>query len=204
MRKTLLVLLPLALILSFSIAQAARKSIPPGASPRLPPAATAALQIIDPEHIRAHVRFLSHDLLEGRGTGQRGGDLAAEYVATQFWLDGLKPAGDNGTFFQNVPMVGVTAAPETSFEFTPRRGDAMQLKPMDDYVASDDTAHPSDDIDSEIVYVGYGIEAPEYQWDDYKGADVRGKVLLMLVNEPQSDDPKFFKASALTYYGRWT
>ena len=204
MRKSLVLALPLAFVV-FALAQGARRNSSSGyASAHLPPAAIGALQKIDPEHIRAHVRFLSHDLLEGRGTGQRGGDLAAEYIATQFWLDGLKPAGDNGTFFQNVPMVGVTAAPETSFEFTPRRGDAMQLKPMDDYVASDDTAHPSDDIDSEIVYVGYGIEAPEYQWDDYKGADVRGKVLLMLVNEPQSDDPKFFKGSALTYYGRWT
>src|SRR5438067_582527 len=204
MPKSLVLALPLAFVV-FALAQGARRNSSSGyASAHLPPAAIGALQKIDPEHIRAHVRFLSHDLLEGRGTGQRGGDLAAEYIATQFWLDGLKPAGDNGTFFQNVPMVGVTAAPETSFEFTPRRGDAMQLKPMDDYVASDDTAHPSDDIDSEIVYVGYGIEAPEYQWDDYKGADVRGKVLLMLVNEPQSDDPKFFKGSALTYYGRWT
>src|SRR6266566_7988657 len=100
MRKTLLVLLPLALILSFSIAQATRKSSGPSASAHLPPVAIAAFQKIDPEHIRAHVRFLSHDLLEGRGTGQRGGDIAAEYIATQFWLDGVKAAGDNGTFFQ--------------------------------------------------------------------------------------------------------
>src|SRR5213082_2251848 len=186
--------------LSADPASSERRNAVMAAAIRLPAGAFAAMETIIPDHIRQHVRFLSHDLLEGRGTGQRGGDLAAEYIATQFWLDGLKPAGDNGTFFQNVPMVGVTAAPETSFEFTPRRGDAMQLKPMDDYVASDDTAHPSDDIDCEIVYVGYGIEAPEYQWDDYKGADVRGKVLLMLVNEPQSDDPKFFKGSALTYW----
>src|SRR5213082_2459613 len=192
MRKTVFLALPLVFAV-VSLAQNARRtSQRESASAHLPPAAIGALQKIDPEHIRANVRFLSHDLLEGRGTGQRGGDIAAEYLATQFWLDGLKPAGDNGTFFQNVPMVGVTAAPETSFEFTPRRGDAMQLKPMDDYVASDDTAHPSDDIDSEIVYVGYGIEAPEYQWDDYKGADVRGKVLLMLVNEPPSTDANFF------------
>ncbi len=204
MRKSLVLALPLAFV-AFAAAQGVRRNSPSGyAAAHLPPAAIGALQKIDPEHIRANVRFLSHDLLEGRGTGQRGGDIAAEYIATQFWLDGLKPAGENGTFFQNVPMVGVTAAPETSFEFVPRRGEAMQLKPMDDYVATDATAHPSDDIDSEIVYVGYGIEAPEYQWEDYKGTDVRGKVLLMLVNEPPSDDPKFFKASALTYYGRWT
>ena len=204
MRRTLVLVLPLAFV-ALSIAQVARRNSPrEAASAHLPSVAIAALQKIDPEHIRANVRFLSDDLLEGRGTGQRGGDIAAEYIATQFWLDGLKPAGENGTFFQNVPMVGITAAPETIFGFTPKRGEAMQLKPLDDYVAYDDTGHPSDDIDSEIVYVGYGIEAPEYQWDDYKGVDVRGKVLLMLVNEPPSDDPNFFKGPALTYYGRWT
>jgi Zn-dependent M28 family amino/carboxypeptidase len=80
----------------------------------------------------------------------------------------------------------------------------MQLKALDDYVAYDETQRPSDDIDADIVYVGYGIQAPEYQWDDYKGVDVRGKVLLMLVNEPSSSDANFFKGAALTYYGRWT
>jgi Zn-dependent M28 family amino/carboxypeptidase len=205
MRKTVFVVIPLALVLTFSIAQAARKATPAsGASAHLPSVAIAALERIEPEHIRAHVRFLSHDLLEGRGTGQRGGDIAAEYIATQFWLYGLKAAGDNGTFFQKVPMVGITPAPETTFELASAKGDAMQLKPLDQYVAYDQTQRPSDDIDAEIVYVGYGIDAPEYQWDDYKGVDVRGKVLLMLVNEPSSDDPNFFKGRALTYYGRWT
>ncbi len=205
MRKTVFVVIPLALVLTFSIAQAARKAAgSSGASAHLPSVAIAALEKIEPERIRAHVRFLSHDLLEGRGTGQRGGDIAAEYIATQFWLYGLKAAGDNGTFFQRVPMVGITPAPETTFELAPAKGDAMQLKLLDQYVAYDETQRPSDDIDTEIVYVGYGIEAPEYQWDDYKGVDVRGKVLLMLVNEPSSDDPNFFNGRALTYYGRWT
>jgi len=205
MRKTVFVVIPLALVLTFSIAQAARKAArTSNASAHLPSVAIAALEKIEPEHIRAHVRFLSHDLLEGRGTGQRGGDIAAEYIATQFWLYGLKAAGDNGTFFQRVPMVGITPAPETTFELAPAKGDAMQLKPLDQYVAYDETQRPSDDIDTEIVYVGYGIEAPEYQWDDYKGVDVRGKALLMLVNEPSSDDPNFFNGRALTYYGRWT
>src|SRR5216683_7980648 len=199
MRKNLVVL-SLILLIGGLLAQNSSRPI----SVHFPPAAIAAFQKIDPEHIRAHVRFLSHDLLEGRGTGQRGGDIAAEYIATQFWLYGLKAAGDNGTFFQKVSMVGITPAPETTFELAPAKGDAMQLKPLDQYVAYDETQRPSDDIDAEIVYVGYGIEATEYQWDDYKGVDVRGKVLLMLVNEPSSDDPNFFNGRALTYYGRWT
>jgi Zn-dependent M28 family amino/carboxypeptidase len=177
---------------------------PSVSAPPLPSPAIAALEKIDREHIRAHVRFLALDLLEGRGTGQRGGELAAEYMATQFWLSGLRPAGDNGTFFQKVPMVGVTPQPETSFAFLPNKGEAIELKPLEDYVAYDETQRASDDIDAEIVYVGYGIEAPEYKWDDFKGAELRGKVLLMLVNEPPSEDPAFFKGSALTYYGRWT
>ncbi len=170
----------------------------------LPGAAFVALESINPEHIRWHVRYLSHDLLEGRGTGQRGGDIAAEYIATQFAEYGLKPAGDHGTYMQKVPLVGITTLPETQFSLVPKQGETMNLKPLDEYVAYDQTQQAQSDVDAEIVYVGYGIEAPEYNWDDYKGMDVRGKVLLMLVNEPSSDDPKFFKGKALTYYGRWT
>lgn len=173
-------------------------------SVRLPSAAFAAMETIDPERIRWHVRFLSHDLLEGRGTGQRGGDIAAEYIATQFAEYGLKPAGENGSYLQKVPLVGITTLPATQFSLLPKQGEVMNLKPLDEYVASDQTQMPESEVDADIVYVGYGIEAPEYNWDDYKGADVRGKVLLMLVNEPPSDDPKFFKGKALTYYGRWT
>jgi Zn-dependent M28 family amino/carboxypeptidase len=173
-------------------------------SVRLPGAAFVALETINPEHIRWHVRYLSHDLLEGRGTGQRGGDLAAEYIATQFAEYGLRPAGDHGTYMQKVPLVGITTLPETQFSLIPKQGETMNLKPMDEYVAYDQSQQAQSDIDAEVVFVGYGIEAPEYNWDDYKGVDVRGKVLLMLVNEPPSDDPRFFKGKALTYYGRWT
>jgi Zn-dependent M28 family amino/carboxypeptidase len=173
-------------------------------SVKLPGPAFVALETITPEHIRWHVRYLSHDLLEGRGTGQRGGDIAAEYIATQFAEYGLKPAGDHGTYMQKVPLVGITTLAETQFALVPKQGEAMNLKPLDEYVAYDQTQQLQSDLDADIVFVGYGIEAPEYNWDDYKGLDVRGKVLLMLVNEPPSDDAKFFKGKALTYYGRWT
>jgi Zn-dependent M28 family amino/carboxypeptidase len=174
------------------------------ASVRLPSTAFAAMETMNPEHIRWHVRFLSHDLLEGRGTGQRGGDIAAEYIATQFAEYGLKPAGEDGSYLQKVPLVGITTLPQTQFVLLPKQGPSMDLKPLDEYVAYDQTQQAQSEVDADIVYVGYGIEAPEYNWDDYKGVDVRGKVLLMLVNEPPSDDPKFFKGKALTYYGRWT
>ncbi len=201
MQKIAVVLLLVLLCSSFSAAQ---KTAAESANAHLPGTAIAAMQKVDPLHIRQHVRFLSHDLLEGRGTGQRGGDIAAEYMATQFALYGLKPAGENGSYMQRVPMVGVTTLPESTFSLAPARGDARNLKYLDEYVAMDQTQQPKSSVDADIVYVGYGIEAPEYQWDDYKGVDVRGKVLLMLVSEPESNDPQFFKGRALTYYGRWT
>src|ERR1700745_2672399 len=119
MRKIVIAVVPV-LVISLSFALAAH----------LPPAAISALQKIDAEHIRAHVRFLSHDLLEGRGTGQRGGDIGAEYIATQFWLYGLKAAGDGGTFFQQVSFVGITPGAETTFDLVPNKGDTQKLKPL--------------------------------------------------------------------------
>ena len=198
MRKSL-VLLSLIFLICSVLAQNTTRPM----SVHFPPAAIAAFQKVDAERIRAHVRFLSHDLLEGRGTGQRGGDIAAEYIATQFALDGLKPAGDNGTYMQKVPMVGITLAPETTFSLVPAKGSPRDLKFLSEYTAYDETQQTESNVNADIVYVGYGIQAPEYQWDDYKGVDVKGKVLLMLVNEPPSDDVKFFKGKALTYYGRW-
>ena len=206
MRKALISLLILALAIAAGAASKASKEQTQAASaPNAVPAeALAAMRTIDAERIRAHVKFLADDLLEGRGTGQRGGDVAAAYIATQFALDGLKPAGDGGAYLQQVPLVGISTQPETSFAIVPEHGEPMTLRQLEDYVATDQSQHPESDIDAPIVFVGYGIEAPEFKWDDYKGADLRGKALLMLVNEPPSDDPSFFGGKALTYYGRWT
>jgi Zn-dependent M28 family amino/carboxypeptidase len=162
-----------------------------------------AVEMPTAERIRAHVKFLSSDLLEGRGTGQRGGDIAADYIGTQFALYGLKPAGDNGTYFQSVPMVSVHTLPATTFKFVPKNGEPLTLKNLDDFVVNNESQTETADIDAPIVFVGFGITAPEYNWDDYKGVDLKGKVALLFVNEPSSDDPKFFKGKALTYYGRW-
>jgi Zn-dependent M28 family amino/carboxypeptidase len=173
--------------------------------PGVPAAATQAADTIDPEKIRAHVKFLSSDLLEGRGPGKRGAELAAEYIATQFALDGLKPAGDHGSYFQNVPLYAVhTDEAQTSFAFVPKTGEPIKLTYGSDYVTKDERGETSADIDAPIVFVGYGIVAPEYHWDDYAGVDVKGKVLLVIVNEPPSNDERFFKGKTMTYYGRWT
>ncbi len=171
----------------------------------LPEAARNAAATIDPEKIRAHVRFLSLDLLEGRGPGTRGAELAAEYIATQFALNGLEPAGDNGSYFQKVPLVAVhTIEDKTKFAFVPASGQPVDLTYGTQIVSKDETGQPTADFDVPIVFVGYGIHAPEYNWDDYAGVDVKGKVALVIVNEPPSNDEKFFKGKALTYYGRWT
>ena len=194
------VLLSVSLVVVAQVRPAASRASSKSTSNAKPVAAASA---IDPQHIRAHVKFLSNDLLEGRGTGQRGGDLAAEYIATQFELYGLKPAGDNGGYLQKVPMVGITTEPSTTLSYV-AADKTTNLRLSDDAVATDETQNPTSDVDADVVFVGYGVDAPEYQWNDYKDADVKGKVLLMLVNEPPSDDPAFFKGKALTYYGRWT
>ena len=199
------VILATALCMSYVRAQASRTQ-----ARRAPASEVAANKPepasvhMDPEKIRAHVKFLASDLLEGRGTGQRGGDAAAEYIAAQFALYGLRPVGDTGTYFQDVPMVGVKTLGETSFNFVSADRGTWTLKNLDDYVTSNEIQKEKADIDAPIVFVGYGIKAPEYGWDDYKGVDLKGKVALLFVNEPISDDPKFFKGKELTYYGRWS
>jgi Zn-dependent M28 family amino/carboxypeptidase len=155
----------------------------------------------DPEKIRAHVKYLASDALEGRGTGQRGGDLAADYIAKQFASYGLRPGGDNGTYFQEIPMTEVKTLSETSFNVVNTSLETMRLKNLEDFVTSNESQTESAYIDAPIVFVGYGIKAPEYDWDDYKEARLDGKVALLFANEPASDDPKFFKGKALTYYG---
>ena len=159
---------------------------------------------IDPQKIRETVQYLSSDELEGRGTGQKGGDAAADWIAAQFKSYGLKPAGDNGTYFQQVPMVGVRTLPATAFTLVPASGSPIQLKDFEDYVTSNEEQTPVAEIDAPIVFVGFGIDAPEEKWDDYKGYILKGKVALLFVAEPESNDPNFFKGQALTYNGRWT
>jgi Zn-dependent M28 family amino/carboxypeptidase len=179
--------------------------------PGLPPAAMTAMQAISADKLAAHTKFLADDLLEGRGPGTRGGQLAAKYMATEFALLGLKPAGDDGTYFQRVPMVNVSTRPESTLALT-SGGVATTLEGGKDYTVTNQTATATVDIASApIVFVGFGIHAPELGWDDYRGVDVKGKVVLMFVNQPPSPEPTVtglpktpFTGKAMTYYGRWT
>ena len=167
-------------------------------------AAAAQINEIAGARIRAHVKFLSSDLLEGRGVGARGGELATEYIATQFALLGAKPAGDNGTYFQKFTLAGVDPQPATELTATSTSGNKIAFRWLDDFVGVTYQQKSLAEFEADAVFVGHGITAPEYQWDDYQGVDVRGKVVVLFTNEPSSDDPKFFTGRALTYYGRWT
>ena len=172
---------------------------------QLPPDVAKAEASIDAEKIRAHVRFLADDLLEGRGPGLRGSELAAKYIATEFALAGLKPAGDNGSYFQQVKFFGMTVKRNSSsIAIVGKSSAPIPLTFGPDYVVNNPRHEAVADIDAPIVFVGYGVTAPEFGWDDYAGVDVKGKVVLIIVGDPPSDDPKFFGGKALTYYGRWT
>src|SRR5688572_2314726 len=156
---------------------------------------------VDTAAMAAHLRFLASDLLEGRAPATRGGRLAAEYVAAQFQALGLEPAGVNGTYFQPVALVGMTPQPTFSWG---KPGQLDSLSFRDQFVAWAERPEADIAADGEVVFVGYGIRAPEWQWDDHKGMDLRGKILLMLVNDPGLVDSTVFLGKILTYYGRWT
>ncbi len=180
------------------------------AAPDAPPALQQAEAAVSPDRIRETDRFLSSDLFEGRYPGLRGGQLAAEYIADQFAQAGLQPAGDGGGYLQQVNFVGMKASPtDTSFTITAAPGSAhpapaLSLQFGQDFVVSNQTLTPTAVFNAPIVFVGYGATAPEFGWNDYAGVDVKGKVILCIVGDPPSTDPKFFGGPALTYYGRWT
>jgi Zn-dependent M28 family amino/carboxypeptidase len=155
------------------------------------------------QRIREHDRFLSSDLLEGRAVAKRGGDLATEYIATQFALAGAKPAGANGSYFQKVPLVAIETKPSAHLSAA-SGGKTVSFQWLSDFVGVNEQQKTDGQFDAEAVFVGHGIAAPEWKWDDFKGVDVKGKVIVLFTNEPTSNDPKFFDGRALTYYGRWS
>ncbi len=154
---------------------------------------------IDARALQSHVRFLAHDLLEGRGVGTRGEALATEYLATQLAMAGAEPGAGDGTYFQSVPLVEIRAQPDSVLRLA-----GEEMIPARDYVGNNERQTGREVFVADLVYVGHGITAPEFEWDDYKDTDVRGKVVVLFTNEPPSRDDSFFGGPALTYYGRWT
>jgi len=155
-------------------------------------------QAVDPAVLRAHLEFLADDALEGRRPGTRGGDLAAKYIAAQFERLGLEPAGDSGTYYHHVPIITLTPNP------TLKVSGSTPLAYRDDYVLWSMRNDTTTKTSAELVFVGYGIVAPEYDWNDYKDVDVKNKIVVALVNDPGLRDSTIFRGPILTYYGRWT
>ncbi len=170
----------------------------------------AAEKLITPPRLMAHIRTLSSDEFEGRAPSTRGEELTVKYFVHQFKSFGLKPGNPDGTFIQNVPLFGIRSTPESHVVIN---GKTLVLEPKTDMAAWSLRPVPRVSLsNSDVVFVGYGVVAPEYGWDDYKGVDVRGKTIVMLVNDPPVPDPKdpskldphMFNGKAMTYYGRWT
>src|SRR5689334_1511225 len=160
---------------------------------------------ITPEEIDAHLRFLSSDLLEGRAPATRGGQIAEQYIASQLQTFGVKPGVGDSSYFQRVPIDVVKADPKTIKVTASGKANA-NLRFTDDVVVWPGSATESSSAHGELVFVGYGAAAPEYKWDDFKGTDVRGKILRGPVNDPPAtaSEPNLFGGKAMTYYGRWT
>jgi Zn-dependent M28 family amino/carboxypeptidase len=177
---------------------------PPAGSAEAVPVPSAALAVIDTGSFMARVRALADDSMLGRGPGSLGEDRTVAYLTAQFQADGLAPGNTDGTYIQKVPLVGITPQGKPSLVFS-KGGKSLTLKWHDDFVAW--TKHVADlaKIErSDVVFVGYGIEAPEFKWDDYKGIDLTGKTMVVLVNDPPLPDSTQFGGRAMTYYGRWT
>jgi Zn-dependent M28 family amino/carboxypeptidase len=173
-----------------------------GGGLHLPADADRAAQAIDRQSLEAPIRFLADDLLEGRGPASRGDRTARLYLETTMELLGLKPAAPDGGWQQPFDMVGVKAEVPETWQFKAASG-AVTLKRWDDFIAASGVQTERSAIDNApLVFVGYGIQAPEYQWDDFKGADLKGKVLVMLNNDPDWD-PKLFEGKRRLFYGRW-
>lgn len=157
---------------------------------------------IEESILRGHIQFLADDLLEGRGPGSRGDDLTQLYLETQYKIHGLKPAAPDGTYKQSVPLVGVKTAPPKSVTVN-YKDKSIELKNYDDIITTVGRPAESTSVeDAEIVFVGYGIVAPEYDWNDFKDVDLKGKILLIMNNDP-ADDPNLFEGRRRLYYGRW-
>jgi len=154
--------------------------------------------------LRAHLAFLASDLLEGRGTGQRGGDLTVAYLETQAQVIGLQ-AANGKSYRQAVNIAGTKALPQNSSLQISVAGKPLPMQFGDDWIWNSGNAETEHVFDHPLVFVGYGVHAPEENWDDYKGLDCHGKILVMLVNDPQPTEaePNRFGGKALTYYGRW-
>ncbi len=168
------------------------------------PVPAEALAAFDTATVMQHIRVLSADSLMGRGPGTAGEEKSVVYLESQFKAMGLKPGNPDGSYIQKVPLVGITVKNSPTLTFT-KGGTSTALKWHDDYVAWTKHVSPTASLkNSELVFVGYGVEAPQFGWDDFKGVDLTGKTMVVLVNDPPVADTAIFGGARMTYYGRWT
>jgi len=178
---------------------AAAAALPAAFSPR----EKSAARHVSAGALAAHIRFLADDLLEGRAPGSRGGELAMRYIAAQYERLGLKPIGDDGGYLQRFDIVGMKSEVTTPITVAAPGRKPLVLQPLVDSVVDAGRQEPALAVrDADVVFVGYGITAPEEKWDDFKDVDVRGKVLVVMNNDPE-DDPALFAGKTRLYYGRW-
>jgi Zn-dependent M28 family amino/carboxypeptidase len=162
----------------------------------------ASEQAITRATLEAPVRFLADDALEGRGPATRGDQLARLYLSTQLQALGFEPGGPNGQWEQQFDIVGAVAQMPATWSFS-AKNQKVELQRRDDFIINSGIQSEQVAVnEAEVVFVGYGIEAPEYRWNDFKGRDLKGKILLMLNNDPAAD-PKLFEGEKRLYYGRW-
>jgi len=164
---------------------------------------TVGIELISEVNLREHIRFLSHDLTEGRDTGSEGEKIAIEYIASQYAMNGILPGGDEGTYYQNFDLAKQTLASIEEFAFVKGR-ERYEPELLKDYAAQAGRPEPEVKMKADVVFIGYGIDAPEFGWNDYKNFDPEGKIVFMLMGEPASDDPEFFKGKELSDYGDLT
>src|SRR5438477_12886097 len=148
-----------------------------------------ALDVITPDALLAHIKILSSDEFEGRSPGTKGEELSIKYISDQFRSVGLKPGNPDGSYFQEVPLAGIKSDPHMTFGVNGKP--PIELKYADDFVASSARLQPEIKVDnSDLVFVGYGVVAPEYGWDGCKRVAVGGRTIVMLINDPAVPDPK--------------
>ncbi|MFY9557705.1 MAG: M28 family peptidase [Blastocatellia bacterium] len=209
MKRFAISVCPVLIIVALALAGVAQRKATSKATSLGPP--QSALDVITPASLMNHIKVLASDQFEGRGPGTHGEELSINYLADQFKQIGLGPGNTDGTYFHKVPLVGIATKQDAEMKVK-AAGKDLKLKFGDDFVARTVRVVDKTGFDADIVFVGYGVVAPEYGWDDYKGMDVSGKLLIMLVNDPPVPDPKnpakldekMFKGRAMTYYGRWT
>jgi Zn-dependent M28 family amino/carboxypeptidase len=200
MRRFAFAILSLAIAAVLAGCAGPQSPAPPADQAELQPARDA----VTAPRLLAQIKSLASDEFAGRQPGTPGEERTVKYLEEQFRAAGLEPGNPDGTYIQNVPLVGITAGRAMALRLTPKQGPTLSAGFGPDFVAWTKRVVPSVSVDAEMIFAGYGVQAPEFRWDDFKGLDVKGKIIVVLVNDPPVTAENIFGGKAMTYYGRWT